>query len=63
VVWLNETNANDFIPKITKLNRQGSDTGRPMLYHRKNNWKKFYEGMVKSEQIAVLIDKQLAARY
>lgn len=61
VVWLNETNANDFIPKIT--NEWQGSIPATMLYHKKNNWKKFYEGMVKSEQVAVLIDKQLAARY
>ncbi len=61
VVWLNESNANEYIPKIT--NEWQGSIPATLLYYKKHRWTKFYEGMVKSEQLSVLIDKQLAARY
>ncbi|HEY9176964.1 MAG TPA: TlpA disulfide reductase family protein [Flavipsychrobacter sp.] len=61
VLWLNESKPNEFIPKIT--NQWQGSIPATLVYYRKKDWKKFYEGMVKSEQMAVLIDKQLAARY
>lgn len=61
VVWLNESNANDFIPKIT--NEWQGSIPATLLYYKKHRWTKFYEGMVKSEQLSLLIDKQLSARY
>ena len=61
VLWLNETNANDFIPRIT--NEWQGSIPATLLYRKKNSWEKFYEGIVKSEQLSVLIDKQLTARY
>lgn len=61
VVWLNESNANEFIPKIT--NEWQGSIPATLLYYKKHGWTRFYEGMIKSEQISVLIDKQLAARY
>lgn len=61
VVWLNETNANEFIPKIEN-EWQGSIPATLLLYP-KREYRKFFEGMVKSSQLSILIDKQLAARY
>lgn len=61
VLWLNESKPNEFIPKIT--NEWQGSIPATLLYYKKKGWKKFYEGMVKSEQMTVLIDKQLAARY
>lgn len=61
VLWLNESKPNDFIPKIT--NEWQGSIPATLLFYKKKSWKKFYEGMVKSEQMTVLIDKQLAARY
>lgn len=61
VVWLNENKPNDFIPKITE-EWQGSIPAT-LLYHKERGWQKFFEGMVKGEQLAVLIDKQLTIRY
>lgn len=61
VAWLNETNANEFIPKIEN-EWQGSIPATLIIYP-KNDYRKFFEGMVKSEQLTVLIDKQLARRY
>lgn len=61
VVWLNESNANEFIPRIT--NEWQGSIPATLLYYKKHKWTKFYEGMIKSELLSVLIDKQLAARY
>lgn len=61
VLWLDESKPNEFIPQIT--NEWQGSIPATMLFFKKNSWKKFYEGMIKSEQVSVLIDKQLAARY
>lgn len=61
VVWLNESNANEYMPKISD-EWQGTIPAT-LLYYKKNNWIKFHEGMIKSEQLSVLIDKQLSALY
>ena len=61
VLWLNETNANEFIPKIEN-EWQGSIPATLLLSPSKN-YRRFYEGMVKSEQLSVLIDKQITSRY
>lgn len=61
VVWLNETNANEFIPKIEN-EWQGSIPATLLLYPSKE-YRRFYEGMVKSEQLSTLIDKQISALY
>lgn len=61
VVWLNETKANEFIPKIAD-EWQGSIPAT-MLYFKKRSYKKFFEGIIKSHQLTTLIDKQLSVRY
>lgn len=61
VAWLNETNANEFIPKISNA-WQGSIPAT-LLYFKKRNYKNLFEGIVKSTQLSILIDKQLISRY
>lgn len=61
VLWLDESKPNEFIPKIT--NEWQGSIPATLLYYKKSSWNKLYEGMVASEQITVLVDKQLAARY
>lgn len=61
VAWLNETNANKFIPKIAN-EWQGSIPATLIIY-KKNSYRNFYEGMIKAEQITPLIDKQITSRY
>jgi thiol-disulfide isomerase/thioredoxin len=58
VVWLNETNANQFIPKIEQR-WQGSIPATLILY-KKKEYRNFFEGTIKASQISVLVDKQLA---
>lgn len=61
VVWLNETNANEFIPKIS--NEWQGSIPATLLFYKKRDYKRFFEGIIKSRDLSVLIDKQLAARY
>lgn len=61
VVWLNETNANEFIPKIN--DRWQGSIPATLLYFKKRNYKNFFEGVIKSSQLTTLIDKQLTVRY
>lgn len=59
--WLNETDANYFIPKID--NRwQGSIPATLILYN-KTEYRSFFEGSITAKQLQVLIDKQLALAY
>lgn len=58
VVWLNETDANKFIPKIER-SWQGSIPAT-LLKYPKNKYTKFFEGVITEKQLQVLIDKQLA---
>lgn len=58
VIWLNETNANEFIPKI-EPQWQGSIPATLILYG-KNEYRNFFEGMITAEKIQLLIDRQLA---
>ena len=58
VVWLNETNANEFIPRIEAA-WSGSIPATLLLYPR-NQYRNFFEGMVSARQLTLLIDKQLA---
>lgn len=58
VVWLNETNANEFIPKI-EPEWQGS-LPTTILIYKKNYYKKLFEGVIKSPMLTLLIDEQLA---
>ncbi len=58
VIWLNETNANTFIPKID--NRwQGSIPATWMVYKRME-YTNLFEGTISAEQIRPLIEKQLS---
>jgi len=61
VVWFNETNANEFIPKINNA-WQGSIPAT-LLYCKGKHYEKFFEGTVESREISVLVDKQLKSRY
>lgn len=58
VVWLNETNANVFIPKIEPA-WQGSIPATLMIYN-KTSYRNFFEGTIKAERLEILTDKQLA---
>lgn len=58
VVWFNETNANDFIPKI-ESSWQGSIPATLILFS-KTHYRNFFEGTITAEQLVLLIDKQLA---
>jgi thiol-disulfide isomerase/thioredoxin len=58
VVWFNETNANEFIPKID--NRWQGSIPATWLVYRKQSYTNFVEGMTTAERLATLIDKQLA---
>lgn len=61
VVWLSETNANEFIPKIA--NEWQGSIPATMLYYKKKSYRNFFEGVIKAEQVNILIDKQLSSRY
>jgi thiol-disulfide isomerase/thioredoxin len=58
VVWLDETNANKFIPKIEEK-WQGSIPATLVIFP-KNEYRNFFEGTITAQQIQLLIDKQLA---
>ena len=58
VGWLNETDANYFIPKID--NRWQGSIPATLILSNRNEYKNFFEGMVSAKQLQVLIDKQLA---
>lgn len=58
VAWLNETNANTFIPKI-ESRWEGSIPATLIVYH-KNEYQYFYEGATNVTALRPLIDKQLA---
>lgn len=61
VVWLNESNANYFIPKID--NRWQGSIPATLIVNNKTEYKNFFEGMISAKQLQVLIDKQLALNY
>lgn len=58
VVWLNETDANKFIPKID--NRWQGSIPATLIVAGKNDYKNFFEGTISAKQLSTLIDKQLA---
>lgn len=58
VVWLNETNANEFIPKID--DRWQGSIPATMLYYKKMEYTNFFEGTITAPQLQLLIEKQLA---
>ena len=60
VVWLSETNANEFIPKIEE--RWGGAIPATLLLYPLMQYRKFFEGTVTAEQMKTLIDKQLALK-
>lgn len=57
VVWLNETDANKFIPKID--DRWQGSIPATMIISSRHSYKAFYEGTVTAKQLSPLIDKQL----
>lgn len=58
VGWLNETDANYFIPKID--NRWQGSIPATLISYKKTEYKNFFEGTVRAEQLSLLIAKQLA---
>lgn len=58
VIWLNETDANAFIPKID--NRWQGSLPATMLVYPRNEYQNFFEGTIQASRLQTLIDKQLA---
>lgn len=58
VVWLNETNANEFIPKLEPA--WGGSIPATLLVYPHNDYRNFFEGQVTARQLGLLIDKQLS---
>ena len=58
VVWLNETNANVFIPKID--NSWSGSIPATIIFNTAKDYKIFNEGEVTAQQISILVDNQLA---
>ena len=58
VIWLNETNANEFIPKIDS--RWQGSIPATMLRYKRNEYTNFFEGSLKAEMLRPLIEKQLS---
>lgn len=58
VVWFNETNANEFIPKIN--NEWQGSIPATLLSYKKMEYIKFIESSIQASQLEVLIGKQLA---
>ncbi|WP_276135246.1 TlpA family protein disulfide reductase [Polluticoccus soli] len=61
LMWLNESDANYFIPKID--NRWQGSIPATLIVNNKTEYKNFFEGMISAKQLQVLIDKQLALNY
>lgn len=57
VAWLNETNANKFIPKID--DRWQGSIPATLLISVRHSYKNFFEGVITAKQLSPLIDKQL----
>ena len=57
VVWLNETDANKFIPKIDE--RWQGSIPATLLISTRHSYKNFFEGVITAQQLSTLIDKQL----
>ncbi len=57
VVWLNETDANRFIPIID--NRWQGSIPATLLVASRHSYKNFFEGTITASQLGLLIDKQL----
>lgn len=58
VVWLNETNANEFIPKL-ESSWSGSIPAT-LILHQRTSYRIFQEGLVTEAQLKSIIDNQLA---
>ncbi|MBS1771691.1 MAG: TlpA family protein disulfide reductase [Bacteroidetes bacterium] len=58
VVWFNETNANEFIPKID--NRWQGSIPTTLLMYKKNEYSNLFEGSITSQMLIPLIGKQLS---
>jgi thiol-disulfide isomerase/thioredoxin len=57
VVWLNETDANKFIPKID--DRWQGSIPATLIISTRHSYKNFFEGVITAKQLSTLIDKQL----
>lgn len=58
VVWLSDTNPNEFIPKIDS--RWEGSIPATVIVHPGKGYKKFIEGQVDEMQVSSIIDKVLA---
>jgi thiol-disulfide isomerase/thioredoxin len=58
VIWFNETNANEFIPKIS--NEWQGSIPATLLSYKKMEYTSFFEGSIMAPRIQTLIEKQLA---
>ena len=58
VVWLNETNANEFIPKIDDT--WSGSIPATAIYNTAKDYRTFNEGIVTAKQISSILDTQLA---
>lgn len=60
VIWFNETNANEFIPKID--NSWSGSIPATWIVNSANDYKIFNEGTVTATQIGSIVDRQLSQR-
>lgn len=60
VIWLNETNANEFIPKL-EATWQGSIPAT-LIVDKKSGYRNFREGTVTAEQVSTMTDGILSSR-
>ena len=58
VIWFNETNANEFIPKID--GRWQGSIPATLLSYKKTTYTNFFEGSITASQLQLMIEKQLA---
>lgn len=58
VVWLNESNANEFIPKID--DSWSGSIPATVIYNSAKDVRTFHEGIVTAQQISSILEKQLA---
>lgn len=58
VIWFNETNANEFIPKIS--NEWQGSIPATLLSYKKTEYTNFFEGSIVAPRLQTLIEKQLA---
>ena len=57
VVWFNETNANEFIPKID--NSWSGSLPATLIIQPSKNFRSFTEGIITTGKVSAIVDKQL----